>query len=60
MNTQPPINDWSEHMLWAETNFKKLERGLINKDDDKLDHYILNTIDALQKVRVWIEEHRAK
>lgn len=57
---QPPINDWSEYMLWAEVNIKKLELGLINKDDDKLDHYILNAIDALQKVRVWIEEHRAK
>lgn len=60
-NNLPPIDDWCEHMLWAEQNFKQLERGLINKESsskERLEHQIKNTIDALLKVQDWVERNR--
>lgn len=55
------IDDWCEHLIWAEENFKRLESGLINKEtcnrrelEERIDH----TISALNKVKEWVQRNR--
>lgn len=60
MQNMPSIDDWSEHMLWAEENFKRLENGLINNQFEHLDANISAVKGAMEQVQWWIDRQRAK
>lgn len=34
MRNQPSINDWSEYLIWAEENLKRIENMLLHKEYD--------------------------
>lgn len=60
MNQLPPIDDWAEHMLWAEHNFNKIEKGLIDKQFDNLDNHIKAVIVSMGLLQEWLRRQKAK
>lgn len=55
MQNQPSINDWAEHLIWAEKNLKDLENKLLHKEYDM--QQLTNHVDAikhsLEQTLVW-------
>jgi hypothetical protein len=48
------INDWSEHLLWAEKNFKELEYKLLHNQLDGWGRNILAIRHAMDQTAEWI------
>jgi hypothetical protein len=48
------INDWSEHLLWAEKNFKELEDKLLHRQFDGWEKNINAIHHAMDQTADWI------
>jgi len=48
------INDWSEYLLWAEKNFKDLEKKLLHHQLDGWEENINAIQHAMFKTVAWI------
>jgi hypothetical protein len=51
------INDWSEHLLWAEKNFKELEYKLLHNQLDDWGKNIHAIHHAMDQTAEWIINH---
>lgn len=53
------INDWSEYLLWAEKNFKDLEKKLLHEQLEGWEQNITAIRHSLDQTAEWIKA-RAK
>lgn len=52
-----PINDWSEYLLWAEQNFKELEKKLLHTTYAGWEENIAAIKHSLDQTSEWIKTH---
>jgi hypothetical protein len=52
------LNDWAQHVMWAEKNLKDLEDKLLHKKFEGAEKHVSAINSSLAKVIEWIEANK--